>query len=213
MSIRVLIAEDHGVVAGALRSLIEAEHDMTVVGCVEDGHAAARAAQNAKPDVVIMDFAMPGLNGAEATRLIHTRCPDTRVVILSMHASQEHVRIALRSGASGYVVKHGAPDELVAAIRTVHAGRRFLSAAVAEIALDDYAYAGDGDAVLTLSSRERQVLQLLAEGLTTAAIARHLSLSPKTVETYRARIMDKLDIHDLAGLIRFAIRHGITTLE
>ena len=213
MNIRVLIVDDHVVMAEGLRHLIEAQPDLVVVGCVTDGREALRKVVELRPDVVMMDIAMPELNGIEATRLIGQRAPETRVVILSMHSNQEYVLRALQAGARGYLLKKNAADEVLMAIRTVHAGRRFLSGQIAEGVIDDYLRSGTGTPLDVLSSRERQVLQLLVESKTTAAIAASLSLSPKTVETYRSRIMTKLGIEDMPSLVKFAIQHGLTSVD
>lgn len=213
MNIRVLIVDDHVVMAEGLRHLIEAQPDLVVVGCVTDGREALRKVVELRPDVVMMDIAMPELNGIEATRLIGQRAPETRVVILSMHSNQEYVLRALQAGARGYLLKKNAADEVLMAIRTVHAGRRFLSGQIAEGVIDDYLRSGTGTPLDVLSSRERQVLQLLVESKTTAAIAASLSLSPKTVETYRSRIMQKLGIEDMPSLVKFAIQHGLTSVD
>jgi DNA-binding NarL/FixJ family response regulator len=214
MTIRVLIADDHGVVADGLRFIVEAQPDMEVIACVLDSREAVRTAIATLPDVVLIDHAMPLLNGAEATHLIHERCPDIHVIILSMYSNRVHVMRALQAGASGYVVKKSAAKEVVEAIRAVHKGERYLSKELVEIVLEQVAHKpAPEDALGRLSSRERQVLQLLAEGHAVADIAVTLSLSPKTVETYRARMMEKLGIHDFASLVRFAIQHGITPLD
>jgi DNA-binding NarL/FixJ family response regulator len=164
--------------------------------------------------VALIDFAMPLLNGAEATHLIRERCPDTRVIILSMYSNQVHVLRALQAGASGYVVKKSAGKEVVDGIRAVHKGERYLSKELADSLIDRIIQKSTtGDALERLSSRERQVLQMLAEGHAIPECASTLSLSPKTVETYRARVMEKLVIHDFATLVKFAIQHGITSLE
>jgi len=214
MSIAVLIVDDHAVVSEGLRSLIEAQDDMRVVACVADGREAVNKARELKPDVVLMDIAMPNLNGIEATHLIRTRLETTQVVILSMHSNQEYVLRALQAGARGYVLKRSASKEVVDAIRTTHQGRRYLSQKLVEGVLDDLLRDGSiTDPLDMLSSRERQVLQLLVEGKSNAVIARSLSLSPKTVETYRARVMQKLNIDDIPSLVKFAIQHGVTPLE
>ena len=213
MAIRVLIADDHGVVADGLRSLIDAEADMDVVGCAPDGRDAVRKAMKTKPDVVVMDNAMPVLNGTEATHLICTQRPATRVVMLSMYADPLHVRRALQAGAMGYVLKKSAAREVVEAIRAVHGGRRYLSGSLVEGAIDQLASCTETHPLDRLSVREREVLQMLAEGHSVTDIAATISLSPKTVETYRARMMEKLDLDGLASLIRFAIRHGVTSIE
>jgi two-component system, NarL family, response regulator NreC len=214
MTIRVLIADDHGVVAEGLRHLIEAQQDMEVIACVHDGREAVRWTVEADPDVVLMDIAMPELNGTEAMRIISERRPETRVVMLSMYSDPIHVCRALQAGAMGYVVKKSAAKEVVDAIRAAHAGRRYLSGRLADGLIGQFASGmGPEDPLQRLSSRERQVLQMLVEGRSVAEIAVTLSLSPKTVETYRARMMNKLDIHDLLSLVKFAIQHGIASLE
>ena len=213
MPIRILIADDHGVVAEGLKHLVEAEADMEVVAVVGDGREAVQQARDAQPDVVLMDLSMPELNGADATRAILQRDPKCRVIVLSMYAQREYVRRALKAGAAGYVVKRSAAKEVVEAIRAVHAGQRYLSPRVADVVLEDYTDDKQDDLLSRLSAREREVLQLLAEGRTGAQIAERLSLSQKTVETYRARLVEKLGIRDLAGLVRFAIQRGLVSLD
>ncbi len=214
MTMRLLIADDHGVVADGLRFIVEAQPDMRVIACVQDSREAVRHSIAEQPDIVLIDHAMPLLNGAEATHLIRERCPDTHVIVLSMYSNRVHVMRALQAGASGYVLKKSAAKEVVEAIRAVHRGERYLSKELVDVVLDQVSHKdAPEDPLDRLSSRERQVLQLLAEGHPVAEIAVTLSLSPKTVETYRARMMDKLHIHDFANLVRFAIQHGITPLE
>ena len=213
MPIKILIADDHGVVAEGLRHLIEAQPDMQVVGTVGDGREAVRLAREAQPDVVLMDLSMPELNGADATRAILERDSRCRVIVLSMYAEREYVRRALKAGASGYVVKRSAAKEVVDAIRAVYAGQRYLSPRVADVMIDDYTAEDKQDPLARLSAREREVLQLLAEGRTGAEIAARLALSQKTVETYRARLVEKLGIRDVAGLVKFAIQRGIVSLD
>jgi len=214
MAIKVLIADDHGVVAEGLRFVVEAQADMEVIACIQDSREAVRRSIEMRPDVVLIDHAMPLLNGAEATHLIRERCPETRVIVLSMYSNRVHVLGALRAGATGYVVKKSAAKEVVEAIRAVYKGERYLSKELADSVIDQIV---DKTALKVplerLSSRERQVLQMLAEGHAVAHIAVALSLSPKTVETYRGRMMEKLDIHDFATLVKFAIQHGVTSLE
>lgn len=211
MTIRVLLADDHAVLRDALAALLADEPEVEVVASVGDGRAAVERAVALAPDVAILDVTMPQLNGLEATSQVRERCPATQVVILSMHGEPEHVHRALRAGARGYVLKSAAGTEVAAAVRAVHAGRRYLSAAVAEAALDDYGSADPGRGSLErLSGREREVLQLVVEGKSSAEAARVLHLSPKTVETYRARLMQKLGVEDLPALVRFAVRHGLT---
>jgi DNA-binding NarL/FixJ family response regulator len=213
MPIRILIADDHGIVAEGLKHLIEAQPDMEVVALVGDGREAVQQAREVQPDVVLMDLSMPELNGADATRAILERDPKCRVIVLSMYAQREYVRRALKAGAAGYVVKRSAAKEVVDAIRAVHAGQRYLSPRVADVVLEDYTDDKQDDLLSRLSAREREVLQLLAEGRTGAQIAERLSLSQKTVETYRARLVEKLGIRDLAGLVRFAIQRGLVSLD
>jgi DNA-binding NarL/FixJ family response regulator len=206
MTIRVLIADDHGVVAECLRNLIEAQTDMKVIALVEDGREAVRRAMESSPDVVLMDIGMPVLNGTEATRIIRERRPQTRVIMLSAYTDPVH--------ASGYIAKKSVAKEVIDAIRKAHEGRQHLSGQLTESLIDHVVHkAASDDPTQRLSSRERQVLQMLAEGHSIAKIAKTLSLSPKTVETYRARMMEKLDIGDLASLVRFAIQQGVSPLE
>ena len=214
MTISVLIADDHTVVAEGLRHLVGSQPEMLVVGLAENGRDAVRAAMEARPDIVLMDHAMPLLNGTEAARLIRERCADTRVIMLSMYSDAVHVYRALQAGATGYIIKRSVAKEVVDAIWAVHRGGRYLSRELADIVIDHVVHrSAPDDPLERLSSRERQVLQLLAEGHSVSEIAATLSLSPKTVETYRARMMEKLGIYELAGLVRFAIQHGVTTLE
>ena len=212
--IRVLIADDHPVVAEGLRRLLSEQPDITVVGMVENGLDAVRSAVKEEPDVVLMDNAMPELNGIEAAELIRKRSPRTQVVMLSMHTDNEHVLRALRAGAAGYVPKRSAAREVVQAIRSVVAGRRYLHEALASEVLKTVSDpVAAQDPLARLSTRERQVLQQIGEGRTTPEIAESLSLSPRTVETYRARMMQKLGVRELAGLVRFAIQRGLVPLD
>ena len=213
MTIRILIADDHAVVAEGLKHLVEAQSDLEVVATVGDGREAVRVAKETEPDVVLMDLSMPELNGADATRAIIDGRPECRVIVLSMYAEREYVRRALKAGATGYVVKRSAAKELVEAIRAVHSGQRYLSPRVADVVIDDYAADGKADLLEKLSTREREVLQLLAEGRTGSEIAQRLTLSQKTVETYRARLVEKLGIRDVAGLVKFAIQRGLVSLD
>jgi RNA polymerase sigma factor (sigma-70 family) len=213
MTIRILIADDHGVVAEGLKHLIEADPELEVVAVVGDGREAVRLAKEAQPDVVLMDLSMPELNGADATRAIVENDGKCRVIMLSMYAEREYVRRALKAGALGYVLKRAAATEVVDAIRAVHKGQRYLSPRVADAVIEDYASDEKADLLERLSAREREVLQLLAEGRTGAEIAQRLSLSQKTVETYRARLVEKLGIRDVAGLVKFAIQRGLVSLD
>lgn len=214
LRIRVLIADDHDLVAEGLQLLIDAQSDMEVVGRAANGRDVVRSALALTPDVVLMDVSMPEMNGVEATRAIRERRPDTRVVAVSMHSNPEIVCRALEAGAGGYLVKRVAGRELLQAIRAVHAGRRYFSEHIVEEVIDRLLAGRTGaDPLAALSARERQVLQLLVEGKSVTEIAGMLSVSPRTVETYRARLLAKLDIRDMPSLVRFAIRHGITALE
>ncbi|GAB4513341.1 MAG: response regulator transcription factor [Anaerolineae bacterium] len=214
MPIRVLLADDHTIVRDGLRMILEAQGDVRVVAEASDGREAVEQAQATRPDVVIIDIAMPSLNGIDATERIRSSCPDTQVIILSMHATSEHVFRAFRAGAQGYLLKESAGREVVEAVRAVHAGRRYLSAQIAEaLAEDETALRAGLEAASPLdrlSPREREILQLVVEGKSSAEIAEMLCLSQKTVETYRSRLMQKLGIHDLPGLVKFAIQHGLT---
>jgi DNA-binding NarL/FixJ family response regulator len=213
MSIRILIADDHAVVAEGLGALISAQSDMEVIGLAENGHEAVRKCLEQLPDLVVMDNSMPELNGIEATRIISKRSPGVRVVMLSMHSSNAHVHRAFAAGAGGYVLKGSVGRELLDAIRVVDSGRRYLSKSLADSLLEILASETPDDPVQRLSARERQVLQLIAEGASVVAISELLSLSRKTVETYRSRMMDKLEIHELAGLIKFAFQHGLVSMD
>jgi DNA-binding NarL/FixJ family response regulator len=214
MTIRVLLVDDHAIVRDGLRFLLEANRDFDVVGGVANGRDAVRAARELQPDVVIMDLAMPELNGTEATRQIHDACPATHVLVLSMHSTAEHIYRALQAGAQGYLLKESAGPELLAAVRTVHAGRRYLSQKIAGTVVDDYIRERHAASPLdSLSARDRQILQSIAEGKSSAETARALCLSPKTVETYRSRMMKKLGLDGFPALVRFAIRHGLTPLD
>jgi DNA-binding NarL/FixJ family response regulator len=212
VTIRVLIADDHGVVAEGLRALIEAQPDMEVVGLAGNGRDAVRRALEMKPDVVVMDNAMPLMNGTEAARKITQRCPRTAVLMLSMHSNTVHVYRALQAGVKGYVVKKSLASELVGAIRSVHAGRRYLSEPLADELLDRIVSGAAEDPLARLSAREREVLQMIAEGSSIVDIAGTLSLSRKTVETYRERMMEKLGLDNFAALVKFAIQQGLTSL-
>lgn len=213
MTISVLIADDHAVVRDGLRLLLESQTDIRVVGEEADGRAAVDAALRLEPDVVLMDLAMPLLNGADATAQIIEKRDTTKIVMLSMHSTVEHVFRALQAGALGYLRKESAGSEVVDAVRTVHAGRRYLSQKITESVVDDYIRKRTVDSPLeSLSQREREILQLLVEGKSGIEIARLLHVSPKTVDTYRSRMMQKLGISDLPGLVKFALQHGLTTL-
>lgn len=215
MSISVFLADDHAVVRDGLYALLNVEPDINVIGVAEDGRDAAKQVAQLCPDVVIMDIAMPVLNGIEATAEIRVVCPAARVVILSMHSTTEHMIRAFQAGACGYLLKESAGSELIEAIHMVQDGHRYLSPEIADRLIDQFIEQPETvveSRLMRLSTREREVLQLAVEGQSNAEIAESLSLSIKTVGTYRSRLMDKLDIHDLPGLVKFAIRNGLTPL-
>jgi DNA-binding NarL/FixJ family response regulator len=210
----VLLADDHKILRQGLRTLLEQEKDIQVVGEADNGRSSVKLTSELAPDVVIMDVAMPDLNGIDATRRINEADPRTRVLALSMHSDGRYVRGMLQAGARGYILKDCAAEELTHAIRTVMAGRVYVSPGVTGAIVNDYVRqltAADGPP--TLTHREREVLQLLAEGGSTANIAAGLHLSVKTIETHRKRIMDKLDLRSIAELTKYAIREGITTVD
>ena len=209
MTIRVLLADDHALMREGLRALLTAIPDIEVVGEVRTGREAQWQVLQLDPDVVLMDIAMPDLNGIEAARLIHAKCPAVRIVMLSMHATAEYVYRAFEAGASGYLLKEVAVEEVITAVRTVHEGRRYLSPAVAE-SVPDLSAGHARSPVDSLSARERQVLQLVVEGKTSSEIARLICLSPKSVQTYRSRLMMKLSVRDVPSLVKFALEHGLT---
>jgi DNA-binding NarL/FixJ family response regulator len=217
MKIRAFLADDHAVLRDGLRLLLEAGGDITVVGSEGNGRDALNKALQLQPDVVVMDISMPQLNGIEATQQICAACPNTKVIILSVYSTAEHVFRALRAGARGYLLKDSAGDEVVEAVRAIHSGRHYFSRAIGEIMVQDYIkYRLDAQAkspLESLSSREREVLQLLVEGRSNPDIATGLCLSVKSIETYRSRLMQKLGIYDLPGLVKFAIQQGLTPVE
>ncbi len=214
MTIKVLLADDHAVVRDGLALVLQSQAEMQVVGKAADGRTAVQETVRLEPNVVVMDIAMPLLNGIEATEQIRDRCPDTEVLILSVHSSAEHVFRALRAGALGYVLKESAGSEVIAAVRSVSARQRYLGAKIADTVIEDYIRQRHTVSPLdSLSPRERQILQLVAEGKTSAEGAAILAISPKSVDTYRSRLMQKLGIGDLPSLVKFAIQHGLTSLD
>ena len=217
MTVRLLIADDHAVVREGLRLILTAQRDFEVVGEEATGREAVELAQRLKPDVVLMDISMPELSGLDATLALATDDGPPRIIVLSMHASSEYVFEAFRAGARGYLVKESAGREVVEAIREVCRGRRYVSPRIAGGVIEDYvrarADAGAKSPLERLSARERQVLQLVVEGRSSAEIGRLINLSPKTVETYRSRLMRKLGVENLAHLVRFAIEHSLTKPE
>lgn len=210
MTIRVLLADDHTMFRDGLKALLTASAEIQVVAEVGNGRDAVRRAAELRPDVAILDISMPEVNGIEAARMLQGKCPATRVVILSMHSSSEHVFRAFAAGAAGYLLKESAGTELVAAVRAVHGGQRYVSGAIAAQQAPVVAAVGRAGPLESLSGRERQVLQLVVEGHSSAEIARRVHLSPKSVDTYRSRLMKKLGVGDVPALVKFAIQHGIT---
>lgn len=214
MAIKVFLADDHALVCEGLRLILERQKDIEVVGLAADGREAVRRIRELHPDVAILDIAMPEMNGVEVARHLAQECPRTKALILSMHSTSEHISRALAAGARGYVLKESAGAEVVAAVRAVSAGRRYVSAKVAETIFQDYAHMkreGSSSPLEKLSFREREVLQLVVEGKSSKQIAEVIHLSPKTVESYRSRLMGKLGVKDVAGLVKFAIANGLTS--
>jgi DNA-binding NarL/FixJ family response regulator len=205
--IRVILIDDHALVRELVSRLIEEECDMSVVGSFADGNEAVRFTARDEPHVAILDVAMPCANGIDVARRLRAVSPKTRVLMLSMHAKPEYVRQALAAGASGYVLKESAGAEVVAALRALHAGQRYLSPRLSSAARA----ANDDDPLERLSARELQVLKLVVEGNTSSEVAAQLRLSPKSVDTYRSRLMTKLDVDHLPELVKFAIRRGLTS--
>jgi DNA-binding NarL/FixJ family response regulator len=213
--VRVFLADDHAIVRSGLRLLLEREPDLIVAGEASDGRAAVDALERVAADVAVLDVAMPHLNGIEAAAQISRRRPETAVIMLSMHSDETYILRCLRAGARGYVLKESAESELIAAIRSVRAGRSYFSPKVQRLLQRDHVAhlrrAGADDPYETLTGREREILQLAAEGNSNKEIAGRLSVSPLTVETHRKRIAEKLGLHGPAELILYAVRRGIIT--
>jgi DNA-binding NarL/FixJ family response regulator len=211
--VRILLADDHTLVRQGLRKLLEERPDWEVIAEAGDGREAVRLAEQLKPDVAILDVAMPLLNGIEATRQITKRVPGTHVLVLSMHADEAYVTQILQAGATGYLLKDSADVDLLKAVAEAAHGRSFFSPAIARVMLDDYvrqlADKGVTDRYEALSAREREIFQLIAEAKTNNEIAGLLSVSPSTVETHRAHIMEKLDLHSAAEIVLYAVRRGV----
>lgn len=210
-TIRILLADDHDLVRAGIRSLVQSVEGIEVVAEAGDGREALRLVKTHQPDVVVMDIAMPGLNGLDATARIVKAFPKAAVIILSMHATREYVLEALQAGASGYVLKNAAVDELETAIRTVARGGRYLTPSVSGQIVAGVTGAPETSPAAALTQRQREILQLIAEGRSTREIGDLLHISVKTVETHRAQLMDRLGIYDVAGLVRYAIRAGLVT--
>jgi two-component system response regulator NreC len=215
MSTRVLIADDHKIFREGLRALLEKQRGIEVVAEAKDGLEAVRFAQKLIPDVVIMDVAMPEKNGIEATRETLEVLPKTKVIALSMHSDRRFVLQMLKAGAVGYLLKDSAFEELAAAIQAVASGQTYLSPKITDVVIKEYLHSqarSEASVFTILTHREREVLQLLAEGKSTKEIAATLHVSVKTIETHRQQVMDKLDIHSVAELTKYAIREGLTSL-
>jgi DNA-binding NarL/FixJ family response regulator len=213
-TIRIVIADSHAVLAEGLSALLEAQRDMKVVGTATDAADAAHLGSRLRPDVAIVAINSPGMNGIEITRQIRKLSAATRILILSSHSGAEYVYEAFRAGAEGYVVKEARAAEVIDAVRRVSKGKRYMSEAISNLLIGDIA--GErraGDPVGGLTGREREVLRLTVQGKSSAQSAKALGLSPKTIESYRSRIMRKLEIHDVPGLVKFAIRHGLASLD
>lgn len=216
-TIKVLLAEDHTIVRKGIRSLLDAEADIEVVGEADNGREAIEKVEELQPDIVLMDHTMPILNGLEATRQIRKRFPEVKVLILTMHTSEEYVFEFLQAGASGYLVKQTAPTELVTAIQSVHQGDSFLSPSISKTVIAGFIRHAEAtekeDNFDTLTDREREILQLITEGYSTKDVAQQLHISVKTVATHKVNLMDKLDIHSMTELVKYAIRKGIISLD
>ena len=215
MNIRILLADDHRILREGLRSLLAQQPDITVVGEASNGEAAVALARELRPDLVIMDVVMPGMDGISATRQIRAECPDTRVIALSMHSDLHFVSEMVRAGALGYLVKDSSFEELNQAVRSVIANRPYLSTVITGTLVEDFVRqtsAPEGPSGLSLTPREQQILRLLADGKRVKEVARLLHISVKTVESHRQNIMDKLEIHSTIGLTRYALQKGLTSI-
>ena len=216
MSIKVLLVDDHAIIREGLRSLLEKQPEMEVIADTDDGRKAIELVRELLPDIVIMDITMPGLNGIEATRQITAEFPDVKVIALSIHSKRRFVADMLSAGATGYILKECLFDELVQAIKAVAAGGGYLSPRITDVVVSDYVKRLSATAYSpfeALKTREREVLQLVAEGKSTKQIALDLHVSTKTIEANRRQIMEKLNIHSVAELTKYAVREGLTTLE
>lgn len=211
--ITVLVADDHAIVRDGIVAILQGCSDIKIVGTAANGRRAVERTLALRPRVAILDITMPEIDGIEATRQISAGSPETAVIVLSMHSNAEHVFHALEAGAKSYLLKELAGREIAEAVRKVSLGRRYLGGKIAEIVAEGLSQRRSETPLASLSGREREILKLVADGNSSAAIAERLSLSPKTVDTYRSRLMQKLHITDLASLIKFAILHGLTELK
>jgi RNA polymerase sigma factor (sigma-70 family) len=217
MKIRVLVADDHAIIREGLRVMLGNQPDMEVVAVATNGREAMRLMDKHEPDVAVMDISMPELNGVEAIQQMMPRCPHLQVVVLSIHETKPYVYRALKAGAKGYLVKETAGLEVVDAVRAVQRGERYLSQSITDLLTNESFQKLESlievSPLEALSPREREILQLVAEGKTSQEIAERLSISPKTVDTYRSRLMHKIRVEDMAGVVKFAIQHGVISLE
>jgi DNA-binding NarL/FixJ family response regulator len=217
MNIRVLVADDHAIVREGLCIMLGNQPDMQVVGAATNGREALRLVDEQHPDVAVMDISMPELNGIDAIQQMLPHHPRLKVIVLSIHETKPYVFRALKAGAKGYLIKETAGLEVVEAVRAVYRGERYLSKRIADLVMDASLQKleswTDASPLDGLSAREREILQLVAEGKTSQEIAERLAISSKTVDTYRSRLMRKIGVEDMAGLIKFAIRHGVISLE
>ena len=217
MSIKILIVDDHGILRSGVKLIIDQTDDMKIVGQACDGHEGIELARKLKPDVVLMDISMPGLNGIEATKEIVSENPDIKILALSAYCNRRFVKGMLKAGASGYALKDTMADELIYAIKSVHAGQRYLSEKVTKLVVDDYAQGGSSDSAEKLldklTTRERELLQLIAENKTTKEAAKLLHVSVKTIEARRLNIIKKLGVSGTAELTKIAIREGLTSID
>ena len=217
MKIRVLVADDHAIIREGLQVMLGNQPDMEVVATATNGREAIRLVDKHAPDVVVIDISMPELNGIEAIQQMLPRQPYMKVIVLSIHETKPYVYRALKAGAMGYLIKETAGLEVVEAVRSVYQGETYLSQRIADLLTSESfqksEFLMEGSPLEVLSSREREILQLVAEGQTSLEIAERLSISPKTVDTYRSRLMHKIRVEDMAGLIKFAIQHGVIPLE
>jgi RNA polymerase sigma factor (sigma-70 family) len=217
LKIRVLVADDHAIIREGLQVMLGDQPDMEVVGTATNGREAIRLVDNHEPDVVVIDISMPELNGIEAIQQMLPRQPHMGVIVLSIHETKPYVYRALKAGAKGYLIKETAGLEVVEAVRSVYQGETYLSQRIADLltteSFQKLEFLMESSPLEALSPREREILQLVAEGQTSQEIAERLSISPKTVDTYRSRLMHKIRVEDMAGLIKFAIQHGVIQLE
>jgi two-component system response regulator NreC len=216
MVTRILLADDHRLLVDGLRPLLESQESVEVVGVAADGMEAVELASKLRPDIIILDISMPRLNGIDAARQILRDMPETKIIMLSMHADRRYIQESLRAGACGYILKESAAGEVINALEVVQKGELFFSQSLRDKVLHEYAElirVGDGSRSSPLSPREREVLQLLAEGKSTKDMAGILNVSVKTIESHRKQIMDKLGLHTIAELTKYAIREGLTQLD